>query len=290
MGKIKNNTTSRIISFYIKDVNQSKLKILKFILQEFKNRIFKYFLSLKYSRSTKKTIKIYNKVWKEKNNEKWFSKENNITVHRYGFKFFLSSNGLTQRIWQQEMINKIHEISPKNVLEVGSGNGINLKILSSNFNMINFKGIDYSIEGIKRSNELKKSLLKDNIFRPLNINANLNSKNLDFIYANARSLPFSDKNFDLIFTILALEQMNNIVKEVLFEIKRCAARHIVLIEPFKELNNLGIKYLHHRANKYLDLDSNDFIDENYKLIEYKKKYPNKISLGVGLLHLERISK
>lgn len=221
--------------------------------------------------------------------KEWFSTQNNIIVHNYKKKIFLSSSGLTQRIWQQEIIHKINDTKVKNVLEIGSGNGINQRIFSEKFSKINFTGIDNSVEGIKSSNELKNSILEKCMFYPLDINCeNINKKNSTFVYADAQNLPFNDKSFDFIFTILALEQMNHIIKNVLTEIKRCAAKHIFLIKPFKDLNMSCLKYLHHRASQYLSLNSIDFTDDNFKLINFKKDYPNKLSLGVGLLHLERV--
>jgi ubiquinone/menaquinone biosynthesis C-methylase UbiE len=288
MGKIEDNTTLQITRYYTNSVNQNFFRIIKLILVDFKNILFKYLSSHKFTRSTHSTAFLYNKVWKKKKNKEWFSTQNNIILHNHGKKIFLASSALTQRIWQQEIIHKINENKLKNILEIGSGNGISLKIFSHNFSKINFTGIDNSVEGINSSNELKNSILEKYMFYPLDINCEYSKKNLTFIHADAQKLSFNDKSFDCIFTILALEQMNPIIKNILTEIKRCATKHIFLIEPFKDLNMSGLKYLHHRASQYLSLNSTDFADDNFKLINFKKNYPNKLSLGVGLLHLERI--
>ena len=289
MGSIKDKEILEILKFYTNEISQNNLRLFKVLLSEIINKINNFFFFFfKYDRTTKKTIEIYDNKWALKNNTDWFSPNNNLKIHHYGYKLYLVSSGLTQRIWQNEMIRKIHEIKPKNVLEIGSGNGINLKILSTHFSEINFVGIDYSKKGIEKSNELKQLELLEDLHRPLKIDKeNLSSNNLSFYQANANNLSFKNDNFDLVFSVLALEQMNNIAKEVYNEIKRCSAKHIILIEPFKNLNSFGLKFLHHKANKYLSLKTDDFIDENLSLIEYKSDYPHKISLGVGLLHLKK---
>jgi SAM-dependent methyltransferase len=55
----------------------------------------------------------------------------------------------------------------------------------------------------------------------------------------ATQLPFPDKSFDLVFTALALEQMEEIRLRALSEIGRVARTHTAMIEPFYDWNESG---------------------------------------------------
>ena len=62
---------------------------------------------------------------------------------------------------------------------------------------------------------------------------------IHFIQGSAADLPFEDASFELVTTILALEQMERIRDQALREITRVAARHLFNIEPFRDLNDQG---------------------------------------------------
>ena len=114
MGGIKDKEILKILKFYTNEISQNNLRLFKVLLSEIRNRINNFFrFFFKYDRTTKKTIEIYDNNWALKNNTDWFSPNNNLKIHHYGYKLYLAGSGLTQRIWQNEMIRKIHEIKPK---------------------------------------------------------------------------------------------------------------------------------------------------------------------------------
>ena len=76
---------------------------------------------------------------------------------------------------------------------------------------------------------------------------------------DAKALNFRENEIDFVYTILALEQMDDIKLKVLKELKRVAKKKIVLIEPFPELNRRVIKFI--------------------------TNVPTKVSLGYGMLVL-----
>ncbi len=217
-----------------------------------------------------------------------------ITVFAYTFlkkKIFFASAGLTKKVHHQLIINEIKDLMPRNVLEVGSGNGINLRILSSLFKKINFNGIDQSENGIMFSKKLKNELLIKEYVNPLEYDFDLSTKplNLDYSLGDAKNLKFEDNKFDLVYTILALEQMDNIKLQVLKELKRVSKKTIVLIEPFPELNNKNIlKFLHHNSKQYFNLHHKKTIDENWKIKKFITNVPTKLTLGYGMLVLEKV--
>ncbi len=100
---------------------------------------------------------------------------------------------------------------PKNVLEIGCGQGIRTELLASLFAQADVIGID-------RSAELLESI------------SNRASGNLSFQEADAYALPFGDNSFDLVYARLVFMHLNNPMK-ALAEIRR-VLRHdgIVIIE------------------------------------------------------------
>ena len=61
-------------------------------------------------------------------------------------------------------------------------------------------------------------------------------RRIRFCQGNAPSLPFADGEFDLVTTVLALEQMERVREQALAEVARVACRHTLMIEPFREVN------------------------------------------------------
>ena len=89
------------------------------------------------------------------------------------------------------------EISNKTrrVLEVGSGSGLLLALLSTNHKKISFDGVDPNIEGFSIFNNIKKKLIKE---YKLQIHQKINSNKLD------------KKKYDLIFSVDVLEHVDDI--------------------------------------------------------------------------------
>ena len=61
---------------------------------------------------------------------------------------------------------------------------------------------------------------------------------------NSKKLSFKDKSFDITVTRLALEQMEAFRSEALKEITRNNKKYCIMIEPFKEFNDKGLRKYH----------------------------------------------
>ena len=105
---------------------------------------------------------------------------------------------------------------------------------------------------------------------------------------DAQYLNFPSQSFDLVYTVLALEQMSNIEMKVIDQLKRVSKKYILLIEPFENLNKNGMRYLHHASKKYFSLNPENIECNNWKIKEYNFDFPNYISLKSGYLLLEKI--
>ena len=64
-------------------------------------------------------------------------------------------------------------------------------------------------------------------------------KRIDFRQGDAAELPFADGSFDLVYSVLALEQMELIRERALGEMARVSTDATFMFEPFREVNDEG---------------------------------------------------
>lgn len=149
----------------------------------------------------------------------------------------------------------IKQFEPKTILEVGCGDGRNLRAIQKVDKNIKCFGVDLSSEGIS--------------FARLNTNGS-------FTVCDARKLPFSDNSFDVVFTCHALEQMKYILSDVSKEIYRVTKNYIVSFEPFFFIQNIIGKWCNIRA-EYSQGIPFFLEDAGFKIIELKELEKQTIS-------------
>jgi SAM-dependent methyltransferase len=177
------------------------------------------------------------------------------SLWQWGNQRSLASNRGGTRVRQLLLIRTIELLQPKRVLEIGCGNGINLLLLAGRFPEIAFTGIDLTQEGpaaarrVQQQNDLLPPYLQ--AFSPLQLHDPAAFKRVTFQTGDATALPFAPKSFDLVITVLALEQMERIRDQALNEIARVSAGHAFMIEPFREANASGIARRYVVARDYL---------------------------------------
>jgi SAM-dependent methyltransferase len=167
---------------------------------------------------------------------------------------WLASNRGGTRVRQLFLVRTIELLKPRRVLEVGCGNGINLLLLAGRFPGIAFAGIDLTAEGIAAAKTLQnESSLPDHLqaFAPLPLADPAAFRRIEFRTADATALPFADDGFDLVITVLSLEQMERVRAKALAEIARVSAGHAFMIEPFRDANASGMPRRYIIARDYL---------------------------------------
>ncbi len=165
-----------------------------------------------------------------------------MTPWIWGDRRMIGSDVGGTRFRQLLLIRVIERVKPKRVLEVGCGNGINLILLASYFPEIEFCGVELTEEGTAAPRALQKEdRLPETLARyaPLGIRDDQAFKRIDFRQGDAAELPFEDGSFDLVYSILALEQMERIRQEALGHMARVAAKATFMFEPFREVNDEG---------------------------------------------------
>ena len=153
-----------------------------------------------------------------------------------------------------------------------------------------FNGIDISLNGIKNSKKLQNISFDDNFFLGWPIPPKTkNAGNISFEKCNASKIKFSDDEFDFVFSILALEQMDDIKEQVIQEMVRVSNKYVMFVEPFKEYNSSILKLFHHRGSKYFSYNLKNLEKFNLKILEVYDDHPNKVTLGVCAVLCEKIA-
>ena len=121
----------------------------------------------------------------------------------------------------------IDSLGPASAAEIGFGSGNKLLPLSVALPNIKFGGIELSDSGIGEA----KRIIDDGIFPdafqafiPFALHDYEALSRLEIIQGSAEKLPFPDKSYDLVYTSQALEQMELIREQVMFEISRIAKK------------------------------------------------------------------
>ena len=244
--------------FFLRIINLLKNELLFFIQKLLK----------KSSIQSNQRIKDYNIHWSKFNFENYKSKP--YVWHKYQNDVFLSPGNLTQEIFQSLIISEIKKKKFASILEVGCGIGLNIFNLAKQFPSINFTGIDISDEAI---NFCKK---------------NNNFKNVEFIKENSAKINFKDNYFDMTYTVLSLEQMQQIQKEVIKKITQITKDRIILIEPFRDVNQNFIEYIHTKNSNYFNLNYNDLLKYDLEINNVEYDFPQRIGLSAAFVCLKKI--
>ena len=147
----------------------------------------------------------------------------------------------------------IDRLQPKKVLEVGCGNGINLFSLAGHCPDVDFTGVDLTPAGIEAAKAVQASAeLPPGLagYIPLEIADPQAFKRIHFVQGSAAELPFADGEFDLVYTVLAVEQMERIRDQALAEISRVTRGHVLMLEPFRDTNLKGVRRLYALSRNY----------------------------------------
>lgn len=147
----------------------------------------------------------------------------------------------------------IETLKPRNVLEVGCGNGINLLLLAGAFPDVEFTGLELTEAGHRGAVELQKAAaLPPNLtaYAPLPQRDPTAFRHINFVRGDATRMPFADRSFELVFTVLSVEQMERVREAALSDIARVAKDNVLNLEPFAEANGHGWKRLNVYARNY----------------------------------------
>ena len=211
------------------------------ILRKYLRRVLLGWLPA-YQRRTQDILEEYNKAWdaSEYANYSLQAPLTRLSPWRDDDKCLFASDVGATRVRQLLLVRMIERLKPRSVLEVGCGNGINLMLLACRFPDIQFAGVELTAQGHRSATGMQqRAELPEHIqeYAPLPLQDPAAFRRIRFVQGSAEDLPFDEGQFDLVITILALEQMEQIRQRALSEIARVAGRYVFNIEPFRDVND-----------------------------------------------------
>jgi len=229
--------------------------------------IFGVAVGLRSERNQKLTVAIYDRCYSISNQEwKNENKDKRIKLH-FGDEILRVNGFFLQSIHQQLVSSAISNYGAQSVLEVGCGRGNNLAFLAKVHAKVNFTGLELSARGVANAGKF---------FEEEGI------RNARCVVGDACSLPFPDKSFDMVFTILVLEQMPRLFGTALSEMRRVARGHCVFIEPFAETNSFSAR-LNLFYRDYFRASFRSFEKFGHSPLVFFSSYPQKQKFSTGFL-------
>jgi ubiquinone/menaquinone biosynthesis C-methylase UbiE len=162
-----------------------------------------------------------------------------VSPWEYRGKHWLASDAGATRVRQLLLQRVVERVRPRRVLEIGCGNGINLMLLSARFPELELTGVDLTPEGIQAATALQRREALPAGMAEYGPQPTLDPtafRRIAFRQGDAGALPFADGEFELVYTMLALEQMETLRERALSQLARVTSGHALMIEPFAEVN------------------------------------------------------
>lgn len=181
-------------------------------------------------------------------------------------------------------------LQPSTVLEIGAGPGVNLLALSAVFPGIDFSGIELTGTGVQAAKSVQGSAMPDAIeqIAPMPVKSRTAHQRISFQQGDARDLPFPEASFDLVFSRLALEQMEQIRDQALAEIHRVTKTHAVFIEPLRDYNRDPLRSLMTGMKNYISLSVSDLPAHGFEPVFQFADWPHKITNGAGMIVCRKV--
>lgn len=199
---------------------------------------------------------------------------------------YVAARGAIARVHHRMAEKAIAELQPREVLEVGCGNGYNLFALAARFPEISFSGIELTESGPKQAaavaaQETFPASLRE--WTPLAQNDPQAHRRVRVRQGNAARLELPDNSVDMAMTVCALEQMEAVREAALKELARVARRWIVMIECFADFNDAPPRSDYVAAKRYFAAATRDLPRYGMRAIAVESDVPHKVRLGVGLV-------
>ncbi|HEY9746175.1 MAG TPA: class I SAM-dependent methyltransferase [Oculatellaceae cyanobacterium] len=238
--------------------------------------------------------KIWNQQWKEnlRLREAFFSPDLAPTPYLWGQRLLMMTNaaGVLTRILISKQI--IEALQPRNIVEIGCGDGLNLIFLASMFPNIQFTGIELTPQGVQTARTFQAQHVRLPEYMvcqfPEWITDRIAFKNITFKQGNATKLTEKDNGFDLVLTCVALEQMEAFRHQALSEISRIAKRWAVMTEPFRNFNSSGPSQIYIEKYNYFQGAIQDLPSYGLEPILHCNDLPQKLNLRAGTVVCRKV--
>jgi SAM-dependent methyltransferase len=184
------------------------------------------------------------------------------------------------------LMRAIEAVEAQSVLEVGSGNGNIILTLAGRFPAVSFSGVELTQSGLAIARALQEQPTLPASFAersPAPLMDLTAHRRVQLSNGDARELPFPDKSFDLVYTRLALEQMEAIRVQALREVTRVARRAVINIECWRDFNRDGPGRAYVRRQGYFAGRAADLEKHGFRIVLATADLPQKVQFNSGLV-------
>lgn len=199
-----------------------------------------------------------------------------------------------KQILIQQINDYIKSLQPRNILEVGSGAGINLISLALLNPDISFVGIELTKSGVDSSEFFLKNPPIQHLsfitgLKESDILERLKKINIRFVNGDMKEMPFGNGEFDLIYSYLAIEQLPDSFREAFREIRRVmnVDGSGIFIEAFKEAQSTLTQVIFLWAVDYFRWSLKTLEEEGLKIERFNKFTFQNFTIGLGLVMVSK---
>lgn len=187
----------------------------------------------------------------------------------------------------------ITALKPKRVLEVGCGEGVNMFLLAGAFPEVSFTGLELTDSGHEEALKLQAGpALPEHLlsYAPLRQKDDQAFKRISFVQGNACAMPYDTGAFDLVMTVLSVEQMEQVRKQALSEIARVTGGHLLSLEPFCDVNDDLLRRLNVVSRDYFRGSIAEMRNYDLEPLWATDDFPQEVFLGSALVLSRKVAK
>lgn len=101
--------------------------------------------------------------------------------------------------------------------------------------------------------------------------------------ASAAELPFDDDSFDLVYSVMALEQMEAIRPTVMAQLRRVSNGHVGMLEAFRDWNETGMQRDYIVGQGYFAARMDELPGYGLQPVLVVNDMPVKVNMNLGLV-------
>jgi SAM-dependent methyltransferase len=184
----------------------------------------------------------------------------------------------------------VSALRPRKVLEVGCGDGVNLALLAGAFPEIEFTGLELTETGHRTALALQQqTALPPHLaaYAPLPQNDVEAFRRIAYIQGDATHMPFAAGSFDLVLTVLSVEQMEQLRRQALADIARVTGKHLLMIEPFRDVNDTPARRLNVASRDYFRGSVAELGEFGLQPLWVTDDFPQEVFLGTAMVLSEK---
>ncbi len=269
--------------FYVAKVYWGIVRM--FLLQTFLRRG-------KTVRTEEQVRKEYKEAWGESSEDILFGRK--LRVQRDGNRLIIGRAIDSRKFFISHVESIVCSLQPGNILELGSGIGINILTLAVLNPLIkSLKGIELTDQGFAQAKELLKNppiraLMYLTELDEKTIRERLTGRDIEFVQGSILKLPFADKSFDFVYSMWVLEQIPKEYPQAFREARRVLRQegHAFFMEEFIEAQANIFQRIHLRNVDYFHASLWEVEKYGLKVLRFEPLPMDKVKLTYGSLLCE----